>query len=179
MLEQVVPQTNASPLVTQSFHDRKTAEQAYATLVTRGYGNDDVHVFMSDDTRKRFFTDTEPKTDLGQKAAEGAGVGGAIGGVVGATLLGVVAAGTALTVPGLGLLIAGPIAGALAGGATGAAAGGLLGVLVGAGMPEDRAKTHESDLRQGRIVLSVKPRHDDDAKFLNGEWMTPATTPGH
>ena len=161
-------------MITRSFKDRDSAERAYQTLSARGYSSQDIHVIMSDDTRKRHFTDDVAKTDLGNKALEGAGVGGAVGGAVGATILAVIAAGAALTVPGLGLVIAGPLAGALAGGATGAAAGGLLGLLVGAGIPEDRAKIHERDLKEGGIVIGVKPRHDDDARYFENEWSKSA-----
>ena len=158
-------------LMTRSFHDRESAERAFNDLSSRGYKSDDIHVIMSDDTRKRHFGKDTGKTDLGNKAAEGAGIGGAVGGAVGATLVGIAAAAATLTVPGIGLVIAGPIAGALAGGATGAATGGLVGMLVGAGIPEDRAKVYESDLKQGGIVMGVRPRNDDDARYFDSEWQ--------
>ena len=90
---------------------------------------------------------------------------------VGATLVGIAAAGTTLAVPGLGLLIAGPLAGALAGAATGAAAGGLVGMLVGAGIPEERARLYEKDLKEGAIFLGVIPRHDEDKAYFEREWQ--------
>jgi len=46
----------------------------------------------------------------------------------------------------------------------------MLGFLVGAGIPEERAKVYETDLKQGGIVLGVRPRHDDDAKYFENEW---------
>ncbi len=63
-------------------------------------------------------------SELGNKAAEGAGVGGAIGGTVGAIAAAIAAIGTSLVLPGLGLVIAGPIAAALAGAGAGAGAAG-------------------------------------------------------
>jgi hypothetical protein len=49
---------------------------------------DDVNLVMSEDTRKRHFSDAGGmQTELGTKAAEGAGVGGAIGGTLGAAAL--------------------------------------------------------------------------------------------
>jgi hypothetical protein len=158
------------PLMTRSFSDRESAERAFNDLSARGYKSDDIHVIMSNDTRKNHFGKDMEKSDLGNKAAEGAGIGGAVGGAVGATLVGIAAAAATLTVPGLGLVIAGPLAGALAGGATGATAGGLVGMLVGAGIPEDRAKVYESDLKQGGIVMGVKPRNDDDVRYFESEW---------
>ena len=160
-----------SPIVTGSFRDRDAAERAYESLLRRGYTPDEIHVIMSDDTRKNF-KDVKGKTDLGNKALEGAGVGGAVGGALGATLLAVAAAATTLAIPGIGLVIAGPLAGALAGGAIGGAAGTLVGALVGAGIPEDRAKVYESDVKNGGIVLGVKPRDDRHAEELEREWST-------
>ena len=164
-------QTDLRPIMTSSFRDRESAERAYNAISARGYKSDEIHVLMSDETRKRLFAKDGEKTDMGNKALEGAGVGGAVGGAVGATLVGIAAAATALAIPGLGLVIAGPLAGALAGGAAGATAGGLVGMLVGAGIPEDRAKTYETNLKDGGIILGVKPRHDADATYFETEWQ--------
>jgi len=164
------PKDSPKHLMTTSFRDRESAERAFDLTMKRGYKPEDIHVFMTDDTRKRLFVTESPKTDMGNQALKGAGVGGAVGGVVGATLVGLAAAAAAVTVPGVGLVIAGPIAGALAGGAAGATAGGLLGVLVGAGIPETHARTYETEMKTGGIVLGVKPRHDEDARFFETEW---------
>jgi hypothetical protein len=157
------------PLITGSF-DRDSAERAYDDLRRRGYSEKEIHLLMSDETRKRHFSGKHDQTDLGNKALEGAGVGGAAGGVIGATLTAIAAAGATLAVPGVGLVIAGPLAGALAGGATGAAAGGLIGTLIGMGIPEDRAKRYERDLKEGHIVMGVNPRNDEDASYFQREW---------
>lgn len=157
-------------IMTSSFRDRDSAERAFNAIEARGYKADEIHVIMSDETRKTHFTKNGVKSDLGNKALEGAGVGGAVGGAVGATLVGLAAAAASLTVPVLGLVIVGPIAGAVAGGAAGATAGGLVGLLVGAGIPEERARVYEKDLKDGAIVLGVKPRHDDDARYFETEW---------
>jgi hypothetical protein len=153
-------------MVTGMFRDRDAAERAYRTARERGYTDDDLHVIMSDDTRKRHFADHK----MGNKAAEGTGVGAMAGGAIGATIMGIIAAGTAVSVPGIGLLIAGPIAGALAGGAAGGAAGGLVGALIGAGIPENRARQYERDIKEGGILVGVNPRNEDDARYFENEW---------
>lgn len=159
-------------IFTSTFRDRESAERGYDSIAARGYKNDDIHVIMTDETRKRLFKDADGKdTKLGNKALEGAGVGGAIGGVVGATAVGLAAAAASLAIPGIGLVIAGPLAGALAGGAAGATAGGLVGTLVGAGIPEERAKTYEADLKDGGIIVGVQPRNDEDARYFETEWQ--------
>ena len=157
-------------IVTSTFRDRESAERAYDAIAARGYDKDDIHVIMTDDTRKRLFKDGK-ETKMGNKALEGAGVGGAVGGAVGAAAVGFAAAAAALTVPGIGLVIAGPIAGALAGGAAGATAGGLIGTLVGAGIPEEHAKTYERDLKDGGIIVGVEPRDDEDARYFENDWQ--------
>ena len=161
-----------SAMITGSFSDRESAERAYQSLIARGHTDEEIHVIMSDETRKRLYG-KDCKLDKGIEITEGHKTlkGGAVGGAVGATLLALVAAGTSIAVPGIGLLIAGPLAGALAGGATGAAAGGLVGMLVGAGIPEERAKLYERDLKGGAIILGVNPRHDEDAVYFEREWQ--------
>jgi uncharacterized protein YjbJ (UPF0337 family) len=156
-------------MVTGLFRDRESAERAYGSLSDRGYGTDDVNLMMSDDTRKKYFSDDED-TEFGTKAWEGAGKGAAIGGGVGATLAAIAAIGTTLALPGLGLLIAGPIAAGLAGAGAGAATGGLIGALVGHGIPEEQAKYYDKGLREGGIVMGVQPRNDEDADYFEKNW---------
>jgi hypothetical protein len=157
-----------SRTMTGLFRDRESAEGAYRSLNSRGYGKDDVNLLMSDDTRKKYFANDD--TELGTKAWEDAGKGAAIGGGVGATLAAIAAVGTTLALPGLGLLIAGPIAAALAGGGAGALTGGLIGALVGHGIPEEHAKHYEKGIREGGIVMGVNPRNTEDADYFENEW---------
>ncbi|HZS07306.1 MAG TPA: hypothetical protein VFD58_20885 [Blastocatellia bacterium] len=163
--------TNRSRMVTGTFRDRENAERAYQSVTSRGYGGKDVNLLMSDETRNKYFSSgTAKETDLGSKALEGAGTGGAIGGTVGAIVAALAAVGTSLAIPGLGIVIAGPIAAALAGAGAGGLTGGIIGALVGAGIPEDRAKLYESDLKNGGIVMGVTPRTDADAEYFEREW---------
>jgi hypothetical protein len=162
--------TGSSRMMTGMFRDRESAERAYNSLSSRGYSKDDVNLVMSDDTRKRHFGEHTSDTDLGDKALEGAGAGSAIGGTLGAIVGAVAAIGTSVALPGLGLIIAGPLAAGLAGAGAGGLTGGLLGALVGSGIPEDRAKEYESGVKEGGIVMGVKPRNDDDATYLENEW---------
>ncbi|WP_157267447.1 hypothetical protein [Azohydromonas aeria] len=165
-----------SPYVTGLFRDRDSAERAYQSLHERGYTKDDVNLVMSDETRKRHFgsdsTTTGTQTELGNKAAEGAGIGGAIGGTIGAIAAAVAAVGTSVAIPGLGVVIAGPIAAALAGAGAGAASGGLIGALIGWGIPEERVKHYEEGIKQGGILMGVKPRSEDDAAHFERSWKS-------
>ncbi len=160
-------------LLTGMFHDRESTENAYNALHERGYSKDDINLVMSNDTRETHYKDeVDGQTEIGTKAAEHAGKGSAIGGTIGA-IVGVVAAiGTSVVIPGLGILIAGPIAAGLAGAGAGGLAGGVIGALVGSGIPEARAKLYESGIKEGNVVISVTPKNDEDAEFLKKNWET-------
>ena len=54
-----------APMVTSSFRDHETAEHAYSDLRSRGYSDHDIHVMMSDDTRKRIALRYVAGHDLG------------------------------------------------------------------------------------------------------------------
>ncbi|WP_318640769.1 hypothetical protein [Flavobacterium ardleyense] len=158
------------PMMTGMFADRESTESAYNALHERGYTKDEINLIMSDDTREKYYSDKNDHSELGTKAAETAGTGSAIGGTLGA-IVGIIAAiGTSVVIPGLGLIIAGPIAAGLAGAGAGGIAGGLVGALVGSGIPEDRAKVYESGINDGHVVMGVRPRSDEDADYLERNW---------
>lgn len=169
-VEGPVAGTTKPRVLTGLFRDRDSAERAYNDITARGYGASDVNLVMSDDTRKCHFSSSIKETELGNKAAKGAGVGGAIGGTVGAIAAAVAAVGTTLLVPGLGLVIAGPIAAAVAGAGAGGAAGGLVGALIGWGIPEERVREYERGLKDGGILMGVTPRSDKDAATFQRQW---------
>ena len=86
-------------LMTGMFRDREAAERAYECVTSRGYTDKDVSLLMSDETRTRCFPrEAVTKTELGTKAAEGAGIGGVAGAGIGALLVGLAAAGIAVPV---------------------------------------------------------------------------------
>jgi len=163
--------TDHPRMLTGMFADRDSTVKAYNTLHERGYTKDDINLVMSDDTRKKHFSsDNIKETEIGTKAAEGAGKGSAIGGTVGAVAGAIAAIGTSLVIPGLGLVIAGPLAAALAGAGAGGLTGGIIGALVGSGIPEERAKLYESGVKKGNIFLGVHPKNDDDADYFEKQW---------
>lgn len=139
------------------FRNRTDAENAFQALLDLGYSRDDISVLMSEESRRTYYG-TTADTELGTKAAEGTGVGAAVGGTVGAVLAAIAAVGTSIALPGLGLIVAGPLAAALVGAGAGGITGGLIGALVGSGIPEERAREYETGIRSGGIVLSVRAR---------------------
>lgn len=164
------------PYVSGLFQDRESAERAWETARARGYSEKDVDLMMSDDTRKQYFDDKDvAETELGNKALQGAGTGAAIGGTLGAIVAAVAAGVSTVALPGIGLVIAGPIAAALTGAGAGAATGGIIGALVGSGIPEERAKIYESGVKSGGIVMGVRPRSDVEADELRRDWTEHGT----
>ncbi len=147
--------------VTGFFKTRAAAEAAVDAIIKRGYTRDDISVLMSDSTKNKEFA-----VQTKSHAADGLGIGGAIGGTVGAVLAAIVAVGTSIAIPGLGLVVAGPIAAALAGAGAGGATGGLIGMLVGTGIPEHRARVYDTDVRGGGILLGVEAKTDEEVERL-------------
>lgn len=171
MVDQGTGTSREPGLMTGMFNDRESTEGAYQSLRDRGYTDDEINVLMSDDTRKRYYGDDYTgDSELGTKAAEGTAVGGAIGGTLGAIIGGIAAIGTNVLLPGLGLVVWGPIAAGLAGAGAGGLTGGLVGALVGWGIPEERAKLYEDGIKEGGTVLGVRPRSDEDAEYFENNW---------
>jgi uncharacterized protein YjbJ (UPF0337 family) len=164
-----------SGYVTGLYSTPEAASRAYEGLTTKhGYKTDDINVVMSEETRKRHFGDVKPGAELshGSKAAEGLGKGAAIGGGIGAALAAIFAVGSSVVIPGLGLVVAGPIAAALAGAGAGGATGGIIGALIGAGIPEDRVREYERGINEGGIVIGTKYRDADHARELEKDYTT-------
>ena len=99
---------------------------------------------------------TAPRGDVdGTATATGAAIGAG---------LGLLAGLAAVTVPGVGIVLAvGPI---LAGGILGAVAGGLIGSLVDSGVPEDEAELYAEGVRRGGTLVTVAADDSQVAQAL-------------
>jgi hypothetical protein len=126
-------------------------------LKAQGFRQTDISLLYSDRSGSKEFAH-----EAHIKAPEGAAAGTATGATVGG-LLGYLAGIGALTVPGIGpLLAAGPLVASLAGVGAAGGAGGLIGALAGLGIPEYEAERYEGRLKDGGILLSV---HCDDSEW--------------
>ena len=159
-------------IVTGIFSDGESVELAYEAATGFGYDEGDINVVMSDETRKRYFSEDRPiNTDLARKTAEGGELGGPKGGRISILLPILAAVGTTAALSGIGLVVAGPVAAAIAGaGATGLAAG-VIGALADWGIPEERLRQYEAELHDGGILVGVKTRSAGDARRLADEWL--------
>src|SRR5262245_44359382 len=126
------------------YRNRAQAEHAVERLSAKGFSNNDISVLMPDPHSTREFA-----VEKNTKAPEGTATGAVGGGVIGGAL-GLLAGIGALTIPGIGPMIAaGPIVSTLAGIGAGGAVGGLLGALAGLGVPEYEAKRYEGHVKDG------------------------------
>jgi uncharacterized protein YjbJ (UPF0337 family) len=158
-----------SGYVSGYYRSADRARETYDRLTSDyGYPSEDVVVLMSDETRRKYFADHIVGKE--SKALEGLGAGSAIGGGIGAALGAVLAIGTTVLIPGLNLVVAGPLAAALAGAGAGGATGGILGALIGAGIPEVQARDYEKAIDEGGIVLGVRARDPEHAATLVREF---------
>jgi hypothetical protein len=168
--------SKSKSVVVAVFRDRTNASQAYNWLLARGYSDAEINVMMSNETRA-FYEKNDDKINVGSHATEGVATGGTVGAVVGGTAGAIAALGTlaALAIPGLNVVVAGPILMGLAGAGAGAVAGGVIGGLIGLGIPESNAHAYEEALKNGGVVLGVEPREGDTSEIkkqfqkLNGE----------
>ena len=150
----------------QMYYDREPASRAVERLHELGYGRDDISVMMDDKTREKAFSAV-----VNAKGSEGIAAGATIGGVLGAIVAGLTASGSVVAIAGTGglatPLVVGPLAAALAGLGAGAASGGIVGGLIGVGIGEKRAKDYEKGLREGGILVAVRPKskaHREDVR---------------
>lgn len=139
------------------YDDMDTAHKVVRDLRDSGVSNNNISLVAQDATGdySRHVTERGDTTD---GASTGAGVGAVVGGI-GGLLVGL----GALTIPGIGpVLAAGPLAtavsallGAGAGAVAGSVAGGLLGALIDMGLPEEHAGYYAEGVRRGGALVTV------------------------
>lgn len=135
------------------FRDVKTAEEAVRALRNKGFKDNEISIVAKDEQGKNRKRDMEAGNEMGTDTiGDGTAWGGALGGVAG-LLAGV----GALAIPGIGPIVAaGPLAGVLSGAVTGGVAGGLIDL----GIPEERGRQYEQELKKGGILAVIETSHD-------------------
>jgi hypothetical protein len=136
------------------FDNFTTAQGVLQGLIEAGYPREDISIVAADREGKyasEMYDGDEAAATVGSTAA-GAVSGGLLGGIAG-LVIGI----SALTIPGVGPIIAaGPIASALVGAGIGAVAGGVIGALVDWGVPEEHAEYYAEGVRRGGTLVAVK-----------------------
>ena len=135
------------------FDDRGAAQNAVRELMSEGFRGEEVSVVSKKPDGKGVeveYVEEDGHEQIGDMA-KGAGTGAAIGGAA-ALLLSL----TALTIPGIGpVLAAGPLAALIAGAGIGATAGGLVSGLTRLGLGDDEAHTYAEGLKRGGTLVTV------------------------
>lgn len=180
--KQVDSQEKVTAPVSRWFDDAELADKAYRALLDIGYDRDEINVVMSSETRERLKKRAEERAEQGTVRGEGVeGTGaeteeeatqnvfsgvktmsaiGAIGGAIAGI-------GASIILPGVGLIIIGPLAG------LGAGLGALLGNIYGIPLDlvgQEEEKRFTSEIEAGRVLLSVTPHSVEDAERIGREW---------
>jgi hypothetical protein len=156
--------------LTGVFYTKQKAENAYNVLIDKGYSTDEIILLMSDETHNAHFKNENDDSGFHTLAMEKAGLGSAIGGTAGAVIGAIAAVGTTIALPGLGLVVAGPLIAALSGAGAGGLAGGIIGGLVGSGISKERAILYENSIKRGGVVIGVVPRTQGERETIGEEW---------
>ena len=170
---------NAESLV-QVFDSFDDAGRAYEYLLSKGYDRDEIDVVMSQATREKFLSreghpegHTPERGEEDDEAAEkkvfkSAGAMAVVGGLSGF----LAALGASILLPGVGLIVAGPLA--ALGATTGALVGGIYGVPLADENNEKHSRTEELEkaMREGKILVRVTPKSQSDREEILQDWAT-------
>ena len=138
------------------FDSHSQAEDAAHLIKERGLRDEDISIITKQTEDSNFKSKRGRNDDID----DGVLTGGVLGGL-GGLAIGV----GSLVVPGLGIIAAaGPIVGILGG----AVAGGVVGGLIDLGIPEDESRRYEKEIKEGRVIFSMKcsSEHEDDIKGI-------------
>jgi uncharacterized membrane protein len=137
------------------FDNQSHAENAARQIKDQGLRTDDISIVAKQDDDRGTGTTAEMRTGAGARndnISDGVVTGGVLGGLAGL----LIGAGS-MVIPGLGIIAAaGPITGLIGGAVT----GGIVGGLVDLGIPEQRSRQYEADIRAGKILFSMKTDED-------------------
>jgi uncharacterized membrane protein len=144
-----------SKTVVGVFENHRYAENAARQVKDQGLRTDDISIIArqgDDDADRTTATMKSGSKGVNDNISDGVVTGGVLGGLAGL----LIGAGS-MVIPGLGIIAAaGPITGLLSGAVT----GGIVGGLVDLGIPENRSRQYETDVKSGKVLFSMKT--DDD-----------------
>lgn len=156
-----------SKTVVAIFDQYDSAEKAAREVKDRGLRTDDISIVAknsgnqeqsnqgqdnSQGQQNNRTSATMGRGPINDNISDGVVTGGILGGLAGL----LIGAGS-MVIPGLGIIAAaGPITGLLSGAVT----GGIVGGLVDLGIPENRSRQYETDIKAGKVLFSM--RTDDD-----------------
>ncbi|NLX76733.1 MAG: hypothetical protein GXZ01_05065 [Clostridiaceae bacterium] len=132
------------------------AEKAAREIKERGLRTDDISIIVKNKDENGGQRGEGMTND---NISNGAVTGGIIGGLAGL----LIGAGM-VAIPGLGIIAAaGPITGLIGGAAT----GGIIGGLIDLGIPEQESKRYETDIREGKVVFTMRTEEEKVEEIRN------------
>lgn len=149
-----------SKTVVGIFDSYSHAETAARQVKDRGLRTDDISIVAkhgeenSGEVNGRGTTATMGRggSATNDNISDGVVTGGILGGLAGL----LIGAGS-MVIPGLGIIAAaGPITGLISGAVT----GGIVGGLVDLGIPENRSRQYETDIKAGKVLFSMRTDED-------------------
>ena len=135
-----------------SFDSYRTARRVVRDLTDDGYMSRDIGIIASNVAGDYRAVDAAGEAKEDAHTANCALTGGVVGGAAG-----LAASLMALSIPGIGPIVAaGPLVAMLGGAGAGAMAGRLIGALTDAGVPEEHANYYAETVRRGGALVTVK-----------------------
>lgn len=161
-----------SKTVVAIFNNLSSAENAARQIKDQGLRTQDISIiskqgeqadsntgFTNTSTTATATSTSNSVMATNDNISDGVVTGGVLGGLAGL----LVGAGS-MMIPGLGIIAAaGPITGLISGALT----GGIVGGLVDLGIPEDKSKTYETDVKAGKILFSMKSDDNNVSKITS------------
>lgn len=142
-----------SKTVVGIFQDHSHAETAARQIKEQGLRTDDISIVARQGDEDR---DNGARMKVNEPANDNISDGVVTGGILGG-LAGLLIGAGSMVIPGLGIVAAaGPITGLISGAVT----GGIVGGLVDLGIPENRSKQYESEIKAGKILFSMRTDED-------------------
>lgn len=130
------------------FENYRDAEKAARLVKDEGLKTSDISIIAKQSGDYSGENAGQGFTMTNDNISDGLVTGGVLGGVAGL----LIGAGT-MIVPGIGIVAAaGPITGLISGAIT----GGIVGGLVDLGIPENESREYENDVREGKVVWSMR-----------------------
>lgn len=151
-----------SKTVVGVFDNHSYAETAAVQVKDQGLRTEDISIIArqgGDKTDRTSATMKAGGRGVNDNISDGVVTGGVLGGLAGL----LIGAGS-MVIPGLGIIAAaGPITGLLSGAVT----GGIVGGLVDLGIPEDKSRQYETDVKAGKVLFSMRTDEDKVDRVAN------------
>lgn len=130
------------------FNNKESATKALIDLKKSGYSPDEINVVMSKDTQLQFFRKDEKRLSFDE----------------------INPGHLNLWISRSDLVGAGPMISTLNGSGDIGEKAGIRAALIGSGIPVEQATKCNEGLKNGKILLTINPKNEDDLEFISYKW---------